>query len=92
MSRRLQERTNTTCDGLPAYQQQRGGLALYQIHHHGGSVWYVGPGARLEDCDTRFRYMWSGMASAQQAPDHHGYAGWKRCARHLLPPPSPVRI
>ena len=27
MSRRLQERTNTTCDGLLAYQQQRGGLA-----------------------------------------------------------------
>merc|ERR1712167_304796 len=80
--------TNTTCHGLPAYQQQLGGLALYQIHHHGGSVWYVGPGARLEDCDslaqspTRFRYMWSEMTSTQQTPDHHSYAGWKRCTSH----------
>jgi hypothetical protein len=82
------ERTNTTCHGLPAYQQQLGGLALYQIAHHGGSVWYVGPSARLEDCDslaqspTRFRYMWSEMTSTQQAPDHHSYAGWKRCTSH----------
>ena len=80
VSRRLQERTNTTCDGLPAYQQQRGGLALYQIDHHGGSVWYVGEGERLGDCDTRFRYMWSDMASARQVPDHQSYSGWKRCA------------
>ena len=80
VSRRLQERTNTTCDGLPAYQQQRGGLALYQIAHHGGSVWYVGEGERLGDCDTRFRYMWSDMASSRQVPDHQSYSGWKRCA------------